>query len=183
MDSDISFITNEGEVTLSKRFERLLKQTKFFDCLVGYFYTSGFHNMYESLKDVSKVRILVGIKTDRETFELIQQSQEKLQKFSTTEVRENFSENTKNEIDVSNKDKETEEVAKTFIEWIRKEKLEIRAYPSEKIHAKLYVMTFVDDDRDAGRVITGSSNFTESGLEQNLEFNVELKNRAAPSVL
>ena len=74
MDSDISFITNEGEITLSKRFERLLKQTKFFDCLVGYFYTSGFHNMYESLKDVSKVRILVGIKTDRETFELIQQS-------------------------------------------------------------------------------------------------------------
>ncbi len=178
MDSDISFITNEGEVTLSKRFERLLKQTKFFDCLVGYFYTSGFHNMYESLKDVNKVRILVGIKTDRETFDLIQQSQEKLQKFSTTEVRESFSENTKNEIDISDKDKETEEVARTFIEWIRKGKLEIRAYPSEKIHAKLYIMTFADDDRDAGRVITGSSNFTESGLVQNLEFNVELKNRA-----
>jgi superfamily II DNA/RNA helicase len=178
MDSDISFITNEGEVTLSKRFERLLKQTKFFDCLVGYFYTSGFHNMYGSLKDVNKVRILVGIKTDRETFDLIQQSQEKLQKFSTTEVRGGFSENTRHEIDVSDKDKETEEVARTFIEWIRKGKLEIRAYPSEKIHAKLYVMTFVDDDRDAGRVITGSSNFTESGLEQNLEFNVELKNRA-----
>ena len=28
---------------------------------------------------------------------------------------------------------------------------------------------------DAGRVITGSSNFSQSGLSTNLEFNVELK--------
>lgn len=39
-------------------------------------------------------------------------------------------------------------------------------------------MTFAKGDRDAGRVITGSSNFTEAGLIDNLEFNVELKNRA-----
>jgi superfamily II DNA or RNA helicase len=36
----------------------------------------------------------------------------------------------------------------------------------------------VDGHIDKGRVITGSSNFTESGLQENLEFNVELKNRA-----
>ena len=40
----------------------------------------------------------------------------------------------------------------------------------------IYVMTFEKDDRDIGRVITGSSNFTQSGLVDNLEFNVELKN-------
>src|SRR3989442_9116471 len=39
-------------------------------------------------------------------------------------------------------------------------------------------MTFGRGDRDKGRVITGSSNLTESGLQHNLEFNVELKNRA-----
>ena len=54
--------------------------------------------------------------------------------------------------------------------------MEIKAYPSEKIHAKIYIMTFGEDDRDKGRVITGSSNFTQSGLVDNLEFNVELKN-------
>jgi len=37
-------------------------------------------------------------------------------------------------------------------------------------------MTFNEDDRDMGRVITGSSNFTQSSLVDNLEFNVELKN-------
>ena len=39
-------------------------------------------------------------------------------------------------------------------------------------------MTFQDGDRDKGRVITGSSNFTEAGLQNNLEFNVELKDRS-----
>ena len=36
-------------------------------------------------------------------------------------------------------------------------------------------MTFAEGDRDVGRVITGSSNFTQAGLIENLEFNVELK--------
>ena len=39
-------------------------------------------------------------------------------------------------------------------------------------------MTFVEGDRDIGRVITGSSNFTQAGLSDNFEFNVELKTRA-----
>src|SRR5262249_3236707 len=71
-----------------------------------------------------------------------------------------------------------EDGVRTFVEWIKSGKLEVRAYPSERVHAKLYVMTFHDGDRDKGRVITGSSNLTEAGLVDNLEFNVELKNRA-----
>jgi superfamily II DNA/RNA helicase len=39
-------------------------------------------------------------------------------------------------------------------------------------------MTFVEGDKDVGRVITGSSNFTQAGLVDNLEFNVELKDKA-----
>src|SRR5208282_2241242 len=57
-------------------------------------------------------------------------------------------------------------------------KLEVRVYPSAKIHAKLYIMTFFDGHMDKGRVVTGSSNFSQSGLVQNLEFNVELKGRS-----
>ena len=75
----------------------------------------------------------------------------------------------------SEDNKNVENGVHTFIGWIKKEKLEIRAYPSQKIHAKLYIMTFREGDRDTGRVITGSSNFTQSGLVDNLEFNVELQ--------
>ncbi len=62
-----------------------------------------------------------------------------------------------------------------FIEWLRSGKVEIKAHPSENLHAKVYIMTFFEGDRDKGRVITGSSNLTQSGLLDNLEFNVELK--------
>ena len=46
------------------------------------------------------------------------------------------------------------------------------------MHAKIYVMRDYKDSPDFGRVITGSSNFSQSGLVNNLEFNVELKNSA-----
>ena len=54
-------------------------------------------------------------------------------------------------------------------------KLEIRAYPNSGLHAKVYISRFGEEDRDYGSVITGSSNFSFSGLKSNLEFNVELK--------
>jgi len=43
MTTDLSFITNEKNQSLKNRFEVLIKDTSFFDCLAGYFYTSGFH--------------------------------------------------------------------------------------------------------------------------------------------
>ncbi len=61
MDTDLSFITNEQDQSLKKRFEILIKDTSFFDCLVGYFYSSGFHAIYSSLENTEKIRILIGI--------------------------------------------------------------------------------------------------------------------------
>ena len=81
-------------------------------------------------------------------------------------------------MEASEDSKNVEEGVNKFLEWLRNGKLEIEAYPSENIHAKLYIMTFVEGDKDVSRVITGSSNFTQAGLVDNLEFNVELKNRA-----
>ncbi len=56
-------------------------------------------------------------------------------------------------------------------------KLEIRTFPTKNIHAKVYIGRFATDDRDYGFVITGSSNFSHSGLVANREFNVELRQR------
>ena len=50
MDTDLSFITNEKNQNLKERFRVLIKDTQFFDCLVGYFYSSGFHALYKSLE-------------------------------------------------------------------------------------------------------------------------------------
>jgi len=57
MTSDLTFLTNEAGNTLNDRFAVLLREdTRFFDCLVGYFYISGFHRLYPVLENVEKDR-------------------------------------------------------------------------------------------------------------------------------
>lgn len=179
MTNDLTFITNEPGKKLVDRFNTLIKDTQFFDCLVGYFYTSGFHSLYKSLEKTEKIRILIGISTNKETFGWIQRSkaEQSFNFLSSKETKEEFSSKIINEMETSEDSFNVETGIRKFIEWLKSGKLEIKAFPSERIHAKLYIMTFDEDDRDKGRVITGSSNFTKAGLNDNIEFNVELKNR------
>jgi hypothetical protein len=68
--SDLMFITNEAGQSLRDRFAVLLgKDTRFFDCLVGYFFISGFYRIYPALENVEKIRILVGLQTDRKAYD------------------------------------------------------------------------------------------------------------------
>ncbi|MFH1760060.1 MAG: helicase, partial [bacterium] len=76
MNTDLSFITNEKNQSLKKRFEVLIKDSSFFDCLVGYFYSSGFHALFKSLENTEKIRILIGISTSRQTFDLMEKANE-----------------------------------------------------------------------------------------------------------
>ena len=181
LSSDFTFITNQENRNLLERFKVLIKDTQFFDVLVGYFYTSGFYALYKSLEKTKKIRILIGIGTNRQTVGLIQQAtvpEQQTLRFSHSEVKEWFPDVLANEMGNSEDSRQVEEGVVKFLEWLKSGKLEIKAYPSENIHAKLYIMTLAETDRDVGRVITGSSNFTQAGLVDNLEFNVELKNRS-----
>ena len=181
MSSDLTFITNEQGKCLADRFAVLLGgNTRFFDCLVGYFFISGFHKLQPALSQTEKIRILIGIKTDRATCDLIRTAKDQ-QEFvleSHAHVRERVPGEILTEFQKSGDTPEIEAGVRKFVAWIKSGKLEVRAFPSERLHAKLYVMTFVDGHIDRGRVITGSSNLTEAGLQENLEFNVELKNRS-----
>lgn len=178
MNTDLSFIANEENKSLKERFKALIKDTSFFDCLVGYFYSSGFYAVYPALESTDKIRILIGIATNRQTLGVLEQANRQPQSvfdFSHAETKQEIENLVENEMADSEDNRNVEEGVHTFIGWIKKKKLEIRAYTSQKIHVKLYIMTFREGDRDTGRVITGSSNFTQSGLVDNLEFNVELQ--------
>jgi hypothetical protein len=91
MSSDLTFITNESGKSLRDRFGVLLgDDTRLFDCLVGYFFISGFHKLHPALTKTEKIRILIGIKTDGATYDLIQTAKEQ-QEFaleSHAQVRE-----------------------------------------------------------------------------------------------
>ncbi len=89
MSTDLTFLTNESGHSLLDRFNVLLKEdTHLFDCLVGYFFLSGFYKIYPSLEKTEKIRILIGLKTDPRTFELIQQGNQELNFKSHAETKE-----------------------------------------------------------------------------------------------
>jgi len=65
MTTDLTFFTNEPHATLRDRFNATLRSVQYFDVLVGYFRTSGFYELAESLEGVDKIRILVGLNVDK----------------------------------------------------------------------------------------------------------------------
>ena len=93
--SDLTFITNESWNTLTDRFRTLIKDTKYFDVLVGYFYTSGFWQIYPEIESSEKIRILIWISTNREVYDTIQQSLIQ----SHTELKNSYSEIVTQEIE------------------------------------------------------------------------------------
>lgn len=179
MHTDLTFFTNEKDSTLLQRFKVTLENnTQFFDVLVGYFRTSGFFHLYKSLEKVEKIRILVGINADKQTHDLLTKAKEEqiAIKFSHKEAKDVFSAEVSREMEESEDNVDVELGVQKFVEFIKSGRLEIRAYPSGDIHAKVYIIRKdINKSEDYGRVITGSSNFSYSGLHDNLEFNVELK--------
>ncbi|MGQ9898560.1 MAG: hypothetical protein ACUVR8_13530 [Acidobacteriota bacterium] len=76
MTTDLTFITNEQNQTLKDRFHVLIKDARFFDVLVGYFFASGFYAIYPALEGTEKIRILVGIGADRQTYDMFAAARE-----------------------------------------------------------------------------------------------------------
>lgn len=193
--TDLTFFTNDKNQTLLDRFKATLADTRLFDVLVGYFRSSGFYQLYNSIESIEKTRVLVGLGVDDESYRAVNTYQLKsvldFESHKSTKTR--FQNNLIEEIECSDEiDEKLELGINKFIEFLKTDcpdpaadrkqggngkKLEIRAFPSRNIHAKVYIGRFGPDDRDYGFVITGSSNFSYSGLVSNREFNVELRQR------
>lgn len=180
VQNDLKFFTNEPERDLYSRFSTILKSNiQFFDVLVGYFRTSGFFKLWPAMQSIEKIRILVGLNVDRYTVKIIDQASQDIKISSVTkkESQEILEQSVEHEFEEADTNEEVEEGVKVFIDWLKSGKLEMRMYTDAPIHAKVYIMR-KDPDKVPdmyGSVITGSSNFSEAGLLNNLEFNVELK--------
>ncbi|MBN1125072.1 MAG: DEAD/DEAH box helicase family protein [Sedimentisphaerales bacterium] len=180
-DSDIKFFTNEAGSALYDRFLKTLEYARFFDVLVGYFRTSGFDAIYRALDGIEKIRILVGLDVDSKAVDIYNSAnpQSTFDFESHKKTRNQFSDSLQTEMVSSEDNREVHQSVKKFIEFIQEGKLEIRAYPSRDIHAKVYIIRYGKPVSNVtfGSVITGSSNFSQSGLVAQREFNVELKDR------
>ena len=194
-NTDLTFFTNKEGQNLLDRFKATLTDTRLFDVLVGYFRSSGFYQLYQSIEAIEKTRILIGLGVDEESYRAINEFryQTVIDFESHSNAKKQFQMNLIEEIEDSRENDQLLETGiRKFIGFLKTDcpdpaldksrggngkKLEIRAYPSRNIHAKVYIGRFQPGDRDYGFVITGSSNFSYAGLVANREFNVELRQR------
>ncbi len=154
----------------------ILKDVRFFDVLVGYFRLSGFHLLYPALSSVEKIRILIGLGTEKKVIDILDEIDNPFFE-SHKQIKDSMQKNIIKELEQSPDSQKVDEGIRKFIEYLQSGKMEIRAHPSRQIHAKLYISRYKEGDKEFGSVITGSSNFSQAGLSSNFEFNVQLKNR------
>lgn len=175
-----NFFTNSEGNTLLEKFKGIFENhtnIECFDALVGYFRASGYFALRPYLTDVPKIRILVGIEFDKLLLHF--HSKGLLFQGDATQTIKEFLDAVREDIQESDYKKEVEQGIIQFIEDIVTKKIEIKAHPSRKLHAKIYIFRPVNwNIHNEGYVITGSSNLTDAGLGSgevsNYEFNVIL---------
>ena len=107
------------------------------------------------------------------------QQQGKLFFGAEEEVKEEYLRKIRTDIETSNYRKDIEDGMYLMVQDLLDKKLELRAHPSKKIHAKIYVL-YPDNFNQYSQsmAITGSSNLSGNGLgitqDKQYEFNVKL---------
>lgn len=175
------FFTNAGTNTLFAKLEGVFRHNPDihqFDALVGYLRASGYFALRPHLSKVPKVRILVGIDVD----EIVADYHKRGLLFlaDPTKALEDFQSRLKADIQKAEYRPDIEAGILSFVEDVVSGKLAIKAHPTKRLHAKIYIFLPTGwCEHKAGAVITGSSNLTAAGLgveeqSRNYEFNVLL---------
>jgi hypothetical protein len=133
------FFTNLKGNTLLQKLEGIFQhmQVYHFDALVGYFRMSGYHLIHEFLDRVEEVRILVGIDVDSLVWKAYQDGLEFLQDKETT--KEKLLDNMVSDVQSAVYSYPVEKGMLHFMEGVRSGKIRIKAHPSRKLHAKIYI--------------------------------------------
>ena len=172
--------TNRNGNTLMKEFEGVLQhnpQIRNLDAVVGFLRASGYFSLRPFLDNIGKVRVLIGIDVDKYIAKAAQQG--KLFFGAEEEVKEEYLRKIRTDIETSNYRKDIEDGMYLMVQDLLDKKLELRAHPSKKIHAKIYVL-YPDNFNQYSQsmAITGSSNLSGNGLgitqDKQYEFNVKL---------
>ena len=174
------FFTNKSGNTLMKEFEGILAHNpsiKNLDAVVGFLRASGYFTLRPFLNDINRVRILIGIDVDKYIAKAAKAGNRFLG--ADEEVKRDYLQLLRRDIESCNYSKEVEDGIFQMVEDLKNGKLELRAHPSKKIHAKVYVLYPEGyNEYMLATAITGSSNLSGNGLgispERQYEFNVKL---------
>jgi len=177
-----NFITNNtGQKALKSRLNTLISISEELKFLVGFFYFSGWKEVYESLKanENIKLRLLVGLQVDKMIYDNLVEYGYQEERTSDDDRFNAFMGSLSKALNTDNAD--TEEFYNQvffFLEMIEQGRLIIRKTKNPN-HAKVYIFKLNQNQADIqgmkGQFITGSSNLTSAGLGGQEEFNVEIK--------
>lgn len=167
-------ITNQKEL-LSTVVNKILPSSNDLYFLTGFFYFSGFREIFENTKD-KNLKILVGMDIERDLNNQIVEINRVTANSSNYKIRQDYLDDLRsiiNETDYLDSP-EQEEAFKIFVDKILNGTLEIRKthLPS---HAKFYIFAnkeeFSQGGLFPGTVIHGSSNLTGPGFSTQIESN------------
>jgi superfamily II DNA or RNA helicase len=181
----MSIENQQFELSFSEKIKHILADCDRMDALVGYFYFSGFKELYKELKD-KKIRILIGMDIDPKIVDAMSKVKSdvfideytiapktKSRSVAKEDFFKNFT-NIFNNSDLFDSGKEDEQAFKVFLYKIEEGTLEIKK-TIEADHSKLYVFHHLPErskgGMSPGMVAVGSSNLTISGLNYNKERN------------
>jgi len=175
-----NFFTNRGGNTLIKEFEGLLEHNgsiRNLDAVVGFLRASGYFSLRPFLNNIDKVRILIGIDVDKYIVQAVNRG--RMFFGAEDDVKRDCLDLIRKDIEQSGYRKEVEDGIFQMIQDLIDGKLELRAHPSKRIHAKIYVLyPDVFNQYTQGMAITGSSNLSGNGLgvtdDLQYEFNVKM---------
>lgn len=176
-----NFITNSAEnATLKIRLEKLISASQELKFLVGFFYFSGWQEIYKNLQDNNQItlKILVGLQVDKYLNSIVEVGLQD----DTLSQEEHFSQFIKSMgFAINNAEMDNEAFynqIEFFIQLLQEGRLIIRKTLNPN-HAKVYLFQLDNQYQDLfnvkGEFITGSSNLTKAGLRGQEEFNVEIK--------
>jgi superfamily II DNA or RNA helicase/HKD family nuclease len=172
---DLNSVLNEGaiidnqrtvglnKVTLKKILEIMSRNADGMKCSVGYFYLEGLALIIDTLKNLSEIKILMGIST-------------------TTLTKEVLIKTLRNNVNLIQDTNQNVSAITNFHKLVNEAKtLQVRIFfgtnrKPERLHSKAYI--FLSDVKSSDILkryyagIVGSSNLTPSGLVSNTELNV-----------
>ena len=177
------FITNRDGKFLSEIINSILPKAQNASFLVGYFYFSGFTEIYQGLKD-KNLHILVGLEIEQDMLNRVREVEyHTSMKQSKGQLKATFYDSL---VDLFNEtdhfdSQEKQEAFRLFFNKIKDGSLEIRK-TKESNHAKMYLFQNTKENDEGGSypgaLITGSSNLTLPGLKTRLELNAILRNKS-----
>jgi len=175
------FFTNHGAQTLFSKLRAVAEHNpdlEQLDVLVGYLRASGYFALRPFLEPIPQIRVLVGINVDALMAEYHRRGMLFLN--DPTKAIADFSQSLRRDIQGASYSREVENGILNFVEDVASGKVALRAHPTKRLHAKLYIFRPKGfNEHRPGSVITGSSNLTGAGLgtedaASNYEFNVLL---------